>query len=149
MAFLDWRSQGPAGQDSKRRNQIRRMFNKADKNNDGKLTPEEWKQVLNSSGVPTTMQEVDEFFQRMDRDYDGRLSFEEFMGEESQIEKLFKNMDKNGDGFVTKQEFMTICKNLTDERVRVAFDKFDTSGDDRLDYREFCEMINKREEEQT
>ena len=48
-------------------------------------------------------QEVDEFFQRMDRDYDGRLSFEEFMGEESQIEKLFKNMDKNGDGFVNKQ----------------------------------------------
>ena len=39
----------------------------------------------------------------MDRDYDGRLSFEEFMGEESQIEKLFKNMDKNGDGLVTKQ----------------------------------------------
>ena len=48
-------------------------------------------------------QEVEEFFQRMDRDYDGRLSFEEFMGEESQIEKLFKNMDKNGDGLVTKQ----------------------------------------------
>ena len=39
----------------------------------------------------------------MDRDYDGRLSFEEFMGEESPIEKLFKNMDKNGDGLVTKQ----------------------------------------------
>ena len=47
------------------------------------------------------------------------------------------------------KEFMTICKNLTDEQVRVAFDKFDTSGDDRLDYREFCEMINKRQEEST
>ena len=39
----------------------------------------------------------------MDRDFDGRLTFEEFMGEESTIEKLFKNMDKNGDGVVTKQ----------------------------------------------
>ena len=39
----------------------------------------------------------------MDRDFDGRLSFEEFMGEESTIEKLFKNMDKNGDGVVTKE----------------------------------------------
>ena len=47
------------------------------------------------------------------------------------------------------EEFMTICKNLTDEQVRVAFEKFDTSGDERLDYREFCEMINKRQEEQT
>ena len=48
-------------------------------------------------------EEVEEFFDSMDRDYDGRLSFEEFMGEESPIEKLFKNMDKNGDGLVTKQ----------------------------------------------
>ena len=46
---------------------------------------------------------MEEFFDFMDRDFDGRLSFEEFMGEESTIEKLFKNMDKNGDGFVTKQ----------------------------------------------
>ena len=50
-----------------------------------------------------------------------------------------------GDGLVTKQEFMTICKNLTDEQVKAAFAQFDTSGDDKLDYREFCEMINKRE----
>ena len=41
---------------------------------------------------------------------------------------------------------MTICKNLTDEQVKMAFDKFDTSGDDMLDYREFCMMINKRGE---
>merc|ERR1712203_165083 len=147
MSFFDWSTHGGPGKDSRRRDQIRRMFNKADKNKDGKLTPEEWKQVLNSSGVPTTMQEVEEFFQRMDRDYDGRLSFEEFMGEESNIEKLFKNMDKNGDGVVTKEEFQKICKNLTDEQVEMAFSKFDSSGDDKLDYREFCEMINKKAEE--
>ena len=45
------------------------------------------------------------------------------------------------------QEFLSICKNLTDEQVKIAFDKFDTSGDDKLDYKEFCEMINKRAEE--
>ena len=101
---------------------------------------------------------MEEFFDSMDRDYDGKLSFEEFMGEESPIEKLFKNMDRNGDGLVTKQvrvnikqrrrsfsmfqEFLTICKNLSDEEVKIAFEKFDTSGDDKLDYREFCMMIN-------
>ena len=45
------------------------------------------------------------------------------------------------------QEFMSICKNLTDEQVKVAFAKFDKSGDDKLDYREFCDMINKRNDE--
>ena len=39
----------------------------------------------------------------MDRDFDDKLTFGEFLGEESYIEKLFKSMDKNGDGFVTKK----------------------------------------------
>merc|ERR1712223_1195598 len=141
------RNSGGNKEDARRRAEIRRMFTRADKNKDGKLTQEEWLSVLNSSGVPTTREEVEDFFRSMDRDYDGRLTFEEFMGEESTIEKLFKNMDKNGDGLVTKQEFMTICKNLTDEQVRGAFAKFDTSGDEKLDYREFCDMINKKNQD--
>ena len=39
----------------------------------------------------------------MDRDFDGRLSFTEIMGEDTSVEKLFKIMDKNGDGYVTKK----------------------------------------------
>ena len=39
----------------------------------------------------------------MDRDFDGRLSFAEMMGEETAVETLFKKMDKNGDGFVSKK----------------------------------------------
>ena len=53
-------------------------------------------------------EEVEEFFESMDRDFDGRLTFEEFMGEETTLEKLFKNMDKNGDGVVTKQVRLSI-----------------------------------------
>ena len=51
------------------------------------------------------------------------------------------------DAIICAQEFMSICKNLTDEQVKVAFAKFDKSGDDKLDYREFCDMINKRNDE--
>ena len=39
----------------------------------------------------------------MDRDFDGRLTLEELMGEESKIEKLLRLMDKNKDGFVTRK----------------------------------------------
>ena len=78
---------------------------------------------------------VEQFFSTLDRDFDGRLSLEEFMGEETPIEKLFKLMDKNGDGFVTRkvqklkiskhnakyflllQEFQTICKKLNKDQV--------------------------------
>jgi Ca2+-binding EF-hand superfamily protein len=33
------------------------------------------------------------------------------------------------------------------DQVKEAFAKFDSSGDDKLDYREFCQMINKKQEE--
>ena len=46
--------------------------------------------------------EMERMFESKDRDSDGRLSFEEFMGEESRAERLFKLMDKDGDGYVTK-----------------------------------------------
>ena len=46
---------------------------------------------------------MEEFFASRDRDFDGQLTFEEFLGEESKIEKLFKKMDKNNDGKVSEQ----------------------------------------------
>ena len=48
-------------------------------------------------------EEVEKFFIEMDRDFDGKLSFEEFMGEETALERLFKSMDRDGDGNVTKE----------------------------------------------
>merc|ERR1712013_9969 len=147
MSKFLMKGEGGAKAELRRRMEVRKYFNKADKNGDGKLTKEEWHKVLNNSGVPTTIEEVDEFFKDLDRDYDERLSFGEFLGEESHIEKIFKNMDKNGDGFVTKTEFKNVCQNLTTDQVEVAFRQFDTSGDDKLNYKEFCMMIIKREQE--
>ena len=46
--------------------------------------------------------EIERMFENKDKDLDGRLSFEEFMGEESRAERLFKLMDKDNDGWVTK-----------------------------------------------
>ena len=46
---------------------------------------------------------MEKLFNALDRDFDGRLSLEEFLGEETPIEKLFKLMDKNRDGYVTKK----------------------------------------------
>ena len=67
-----------------------------------------WRPTTDLSGFDSnkffiSREEVDRFFLTMDRDFDGRLSFAEMMGEETPIEKLFKLMDKNGDGFVSKK----------------------------------------------
>ena len=59
--------------------------------------------VLLHVTVTFLRKEVSDFFDEKDRDYDGCLSFGEFMGEETPLEKVFKNMDKDGDGSITKQ----------------------------------------------
>ena len=59
-------------------------------------------------------EEVEEFFTFMDRDFDGNLTFEEFMGEESTIERLFKSMDTvgedtpTGSGHLSERNFVTM-----------------------------------------
>merc|ERR1712013_709748 len=133
-----------AKEEAKYKKEIKKMFAKADRDGDGKLTKAEWHKVLNSSGCQTSMEEVSEFFDKMDRDYDGRLSFGEFMGEETPLEKVFNKMDKDGDGTITKEEYMQLAKHLTPQQVEEGFAKFDTSGDNRLDYEEFCQMIHKK-----
>ena len=54
--------------------------------------------------------EVDGFFKILDKNSDGKLSFEEFLGEETHIEKIFRTMDKDNDGYVTKQVFVRLLK---------------------------------------
>jgi Ca2+-binding EF-hand superfamily protein len=83
-------------------------------------------------------------FAEKDRDNDGLMSFEEFTGQETKVEKAFRAMDRDGDGYVTKTEFQKVCKNLTKEQIQAAFNKFDKSGNGKLNYVEFCGMMNAR-----
>ena len=46
--------------------------------------------------------EAAKLLESKDMDTEGRMSYEEFMGEQTKAEKLFKLMDKDGDGYVTK-----------------------------------------------
>ena len=56
--------------------------------------------------------EAAKLLESKDLDTEGRMSYEEFMGEQTKAEKLFKLMDKDGDGYVTKNVsvlFATTC----------------------------------------
>merc|ERR1711890_1966 len=73
----------------RKRLEVRRYFDKADKDGNGSLTKEEWYNVLNSSGVPTTEAEVEDFFKTMDKNNDGFVT--------KKVELAFKQFDTSGD----------------------------------------------------
>ena len=61
----------------------------------------------------TSRDEAEKLLESKDIDIEGRLSYEQFMGEETRAEKLFKLMDKDGDGWISKnvsQKLMVIFR---------------------------------------
>lgn len=125
---------------------LENAFRAADKDKSGRISLDEWMEVLRSSGQDVTRSEVIEVFREKDRDLSGTMSFEEFCGHETRNELAFKAIDKNGDGFISKSEFKRICPNMSKEQIDRAFAKFDKDETGRINYREYCEMLNKKKD---
>ena len=47
-------------------------------------------------------QDVEKMFDELDKNFDGQLSWQEFIGEETTIERAFKLFDENNDGTISK-----------------------------------------------
>ena len=86
------------------------------------------------------------YFNVKDRDRDGRISYDEFCGRETLNERAFKAMDLNSDGFVSKAEMLQASlkgsRRLSAADVEACFKEFDKDKDDKLNYDEFCLMMN-------
>jgi hypothetical protein len=62
-----------------------------------------WVEELETDNIINFKGDVLEFFEKMDQDFDSKLSFDELMGEDTSLERLFQSMDKYGNGAVTQQ----------------------------------------------
>jgi len=142
---MSWFLMNKKTDEKKKKDELKKFFQKAvSVESDGKLSKDQWMKVLTEAGIKKSPDEVARMFESKDKDLDGRLSFEEFMGEASRAEKLFKLMDKDGDGYVTKHEFKDVCKNLNKVQVEAAFKRFDQTGNEKLNFKEFSDMMTKR-----
>jgi len=81
---------------------LRDYFKSMDKNDDDKITKEDWLEALSKHGAKVSMEDVDKMFKELDKNFDGKLSWKEFIGEETTIERAFKLFDENNDGTISK-----------------------------------------------
>jgi Ca2+-binding EF-hand superfamily protein len=102
-----------------------RVFTAIDRNGDGTISPEEFKD-----------KPFEVFFVKLDRDRDDRLSFKEYLRWKRTAEQVasakeeFAGKDTDGDGFLTYREYAYRSDDA-------AFWNADRDGDDRLSLAEF------------
>lgn len=77
------------------------------------------------------------------------ISYTEFCDRKTLSEKAFEALDINADGYISKQEMMvastrTTGRRLSKPEVDATFKEFDQNKDNKLSYKEFCVMMNKK-----
>eukprot|EP00090_Calanus_glacialis_P021505 TRINITY_DN33166_c0_g1_i1.p1 TRINITY_DN33166_c0_g1~~TRINITY_DN33166_c0_g1_i1.p1 ORF type:complete len:152 (-),score=41.69 TRINITY_DN33166_c0_g1_i1:212-667(-) len=122
-------------------------FKKADTDGDGKLSVDEYFQVLQDHNIKTTREEI----MRLIDDSDGQKGFltkATILGKKSKsdemeerAERAFNIMDRNADGYITKQEMAQLTKRLNQQQIDAVFDRNDKDKDGKLSKHEFTEMM--------
>jgi Ca2+-binding EF-hand superfamily protein len=124
-----------------------KTFKRLDKNQDGKLSLEEF--LRNREGDKA--EQAKKQFARFDKNQDGFLSLEEFKtraparpatGDQPKKgqpdpERAFKRLDKNGDGKLTLEEFIGKREGDKAEQAKKQFARLDKDGNGTLSLEEF------------
>jgi len=145
---------------------LEKAFKEADRDKDGFLNVEEYREIAKKEGIDLTLEEAQHLVAIIDKDKDGLISKEEFIanacgppsrpgsrrgslknggdyGEKDKAELAFHLFDSNKDGYVSKQEFKNMSRNLTKEQVDAVFDKNDGDGDGKMTKEEFQTFMEK------
>ena len=139
-----------------------KLFNKIDKNGDGKISKEELFNGLQSYKKDLSLEElkdqIDTIFNNIDTDHNGYLEYEEFV--RAAIDKsnflsvnflqfAFNYFDKDRNGEISydevKNKFYKNSKNKNNpkaqEQLQKAFNEIDINGDGKLSFNEFAKMM--------
>lgn len=135
--------------------EMKRVFDKFDKNKDGKISKEEYKSMMGSGGGNTKSYGVDDAFQAADTNGDGFINFEEFMRVQNleggvnstDIRSAFKAFDLDGDGKISAEELLQVQRMLGEkcslERCKKMVRGVDANGDGLIDMDEFVTMMTR------
>ncbi|KAK4273972.1 hypothetical protein QN277_017269 [Acacia crassicarpa] len=135
---------------------LQRIFEKLDMNEDGLVSLEELKWLLDRIGYEFSPEELECFVGKQKLDLNEFLLFWESISEknsnigddvEGDLAKAFEVFDLDGDGFITGPELECVLKRLRlwDEQngrdCSAMICAFDSNSDGRLDFQEFKNMM--------
>ena len=139
-------------------NDLNKLFEIFDINNDGQISFEEFQQVfLNNKYNGINQDEIREIFNSIDTDKNGKIDYTEFIASCLQ-EKIFLNkerlneafsiFDKDNNGAITKDEIMRVLQinneqNKEIEEIEEIIKSIDKNGDGVIDMKEFDDFMNK------
>ena len=139
-------------------NDLNKLFEIFDINNDGQISFEEFQQVfLNNKNNGINQDEIREIFNSIDTDKNGKIDYTEFIASCLQ-EKIFLNkerlneafsiFDKDNNGAITKDEIMRVLQinneqNKEIEEIEEIIKSIDKNGDGVIDMKEFDDFMNK------
>ena len=140
---------------SKKKNEYLETFKIFDKNNDGQITQDELKQLLNNIGQKPSDSEIQDMINEIDIDGDGKINFDNFItlmekklrdhDNEEELIETFKVFDKDGIGFITFNNLKDVIKNLglnySDDEIMEMIKECDLDNDMMINYDEFTKMV--------
>ena len=125
---------------------------------DGKLSKEEFGNMIEALGMNLKRFSIEKAFSIADANQDGSISFSEFVStylnsdnttrvlSHQQILDIFRRHDQKGQGYLTKAAILEVMKSLGnkfDERkLSRMITVIDANGDGRISLEEFCDFLD-------
>merc|ERR1719469_1534210 len=134
------------------RAELRSQFEEMDINNDGTITLNELKQVLEDK-FHVESHEADALFKRMDSDCDDKISYSEFLAatlqsrvgmNEDILRSTFKRFDVDGNGQITAGDLREILGDVFEgAKIEELVQEADTDGSGTISYDEYLAYLHE------